>query len=164
MPGHGHDLLTGFPSRLRQFFPIEAPISMGVRVEGTFAWVGGPFGQVLAGAGAAALLAVAYAVITGRAPRCRLPVLSLALLPVLYALNPLADAPGQGRYALFAVPMAALLAGVGLERAAAVIQHHRGSRDPGWYGRPGSPSSARSARPACAPNQARRSSPSPRPT
>ena len=60
---------------------------MGARVEGTFAWVGGPFGQILAGAGAAALLAAAYAVITGRAPRCRLPVLSLALLPVLYALT-----------------------------------------------------------------------------
>ena len=125
VPGHGHDLLTGFPGRLRQFFPIEAPISMGVRVEGTFAWVGGPFGPILAGAGAAALLAVAYAVIAGRAPRCGLPVLSLALLPVLYALNPLADTPGQGRYALFAVPMAALLVGTGLERAAAFVQHHR---------------------------------------
>ena len=130
MPGHGDDLLTGFPGRLRQFFPIEAPISMGVRVEGTFAWVGGPFGQILAGAGAAALLAVGYAVITGRAPRCGLPVLSLALLPVLYALNSLADTPGQGRYALFAVPMAALLAGTGLERAAAIVQHHRGSPRP----------------------------------
>ena len=48
MPGHGHDMLTGFPGRLRQFFPIEAQISMGARVEGTFAWVGGPFGQILA--------------------------------------------------------------------------------------------------------------------
>ena len=130
MPGHGDDLLTGFPGRLRQFFPIEAPISMGVRVEGTFAWVGGPFGQILAGAGAAALLAVGYAVITGRAPRCGLPVLSLALLPVLYALNSLADTPGQGRYALFAVPMAALLAGTGLERAAAIVQHRLGSPRP----------------------------------
>jgi hypothetical protein len=91
-------------------------------VEGTFAWVGGPLGQILAGAGAAALLAAGYAVITGRAPRCGLPVLSLALLPVLYALIPLADAPGQGRYALFAVPMAALLVGIGLDRAAAFMQ------------------------------------------
>jgi hypothetical protein len=125
MPGHGDDLLTGFPGRLGQFFPIEAPVSMGVRVEGTFAWVGGPFGQILAAAGAAAFLAAAYAVITGRVPRCGLPVLCLALLPVLYALIPLADAPGQGRYALSAVPMAALLVGVGLERAAAAFERHR---------------------------------------
>jgi hypothetical protein len=130
MPGHGDDLLTGFAGRLRQFFPIEAPVSMGVRVEGTFAWVGGPFGPILAGVGAAALLAAGYAVITGRAPRCGLPVLSLALLPVLYALIPLADTPGQGRYALFAVPMAALLVGAGLERAATVVQRHRDSLRP----------------------------------
>ena len=49
------------------------------------------------------------AVLAGRAPRCTLPVLTIALLPVLYALNPLADNAGQGRYALFAVPLAALL-------------------------------------------------------
>jgi hypothetical protein len=122
MPGYGDDLLAGFPHRLGQFFPVEAPISVGVRVEGSLAWVGGYLGEGLAAAGAVAFLAVAYAVIIGRAPRCRLPVLSLALLPVLFGLNPLADQAGQGRYALFAVPMAALLIGAGLERGAAVIR------------------------------------------
>ena len=126
IPGRGSDLLSGIPDRLRQFFPVEAPIAMGVRVEGSLAWVGGYFGEILAGAGAVALLAVfisgAYAVITRRASRCALPVLTLVLLPVLYAFNPLADTIGQGRYALFAVPMAALLIGVGLEHAGALIR------------------------------------------
>jgi hypothetical protein len=117
MPGYRADLLTGIPSRFRQFFPIEAPIAMGVRLEGSLAWVGGYFGEILAWAGAAGLLVVAGAVLAGRASRCALPVLSLMLLPFLYALIPLADHAGQGRYAMFAVPMAALLIGVGLENA-----------------------------------------------
>jgi hypothetical protein len=121
LPGYRADLLTGIPGRLRQFFPIEAPVSMGLRVEDSYAWVGGYAGEALAAAGAAAFLAVAVAVIAGRAPRCTLPVLCLALLPFLYALNPLADHLGQGRYALFAVPMAALLIGIGLERVAAFM-------------------------------------------
>ncbi|MGH3272812.1 MAG: hypothetical protein ACRDNZ_00605, partial [Streptosporangiaceae bacterium] len=122
MPGYGDDLLSGFPGRLGQFFPIEAPVAMGVRADGSLAWFGGYLGEVLAAAGAVAFLATAGAVIAGRAPRCRLPVLSLALLPVLYALNPLAEQAGQGRYALFAVPMAALLIGTGLERAIALMR------------------------------------------
>jgi hypothetical protein len=123
-PGYRADLVTGFAGRLLRFFPTEAPISMGVRVEGSFAWAGGYLGEILAGTGAAAFLAVALAVIAGRAPRCTLPVLCLALLPFLYAFNPLADHAGQGRYTLFAVPMAALLIGIGLERAAALVRHH----------------------------------------
>jgi hypothetical protein len=122
MPGYRADLLTGIPGRLRQFFPIEGPIAMGLRAEGSFAWVGGRLGEILAGVGAAVLVVIVSAVITRRAPRCRLPVLTLVLLPVLYAVNPLADHPGQGRYALFAVPMAALLIGVGLERAGVLVQ------------------------------------------
>src|SRR5258708_3785756 len=122
MPGHRGDLLTGFPDRLRQFFAIEGPISLGVRVEGSLAWVDGHLGEILAGVGAAALLVTASVVIAGRAPRCRLPVLTLALLPFLYSLNPLANHVGQGRYALFGVPMAALLIGVGLERAGVLVQ------------------------------------------
>jgi hypothetical protein len=121
MPGYRADLISGFPARFRQFFPIEAPISMGVRVEGSFAWVGGHVGEVLAVGATAALFAAASAVIAGRARRCTLPVLTLALLPFLYAINPLADNVGQGRYAFFAVPMAALLIGVGLERAGALV-------------------------------------------
>ena len=122
MPGYRADLLSGFPGRFRQFFTIEGPISMGVRVEGSLNWVDGHLGEILAGAGAAAVLATASVVIAGRAPRCRLPILTLALLPVLYSLNPLADNVGQGRYASFAVPMAALLIGVGLERAGVLAQ------------------------------------------
>lgn len=120
MPGNHADLLSGIAGRLRQFFPIEAPIAMGVRVEGSFAWVGGYLGEVLAWAGAASLLVVAGAVLARRASRCALPVLTLVLLPLLYALIPLADHEGQGRYALFAVPMAALLIGVGIERAGSI--------------------------------------------
>lgn len=120
MPGYRADLLTGVPGRLREFFTTEGPIVMGVRVEGSFAWVGGRFGEILAVAGAAALLVTVSLVAAGRARRCRLPVVTLALLPLLYALNPLADRAGQGRYALFAVPMGALLAGVGVDRAAAL--------------------------------------------
>jgi hypothetical protein len=130
VPGYGDDLLAGIPGRLRQFFPVEAPVAMGVRVEGSFAWVGGYPGEALAGAAAAALLVTAGAVIARRAPRCTLPVLTIALLPVLYALNPLADRAGQGRYALFAVPMAALLIGTGLERAAALMLRRPGARGP----------------------------------
>jgi hypothetical protein len=95
---------------------------MGVRVEGSLAWVGGYLGQILAGVGAAALVVTASVVIAGRAPRCRLPVLTLALLPFLYSLIPLADHVGQGRYALFAVPMAALLIGIGLDRTGVLVQ------------------------------------------
>ncbi len=140
MPGDRADLLTGALARLRQFFPVEAPISMGVRVEGSFAWVGGHLGEVLACAGAAALLATAVAVAAGRAPRCTLPVLTLVLLPVLYAFIPLADHVGQGRYALFAVPMEALLIGVGIERGGVLLQ--RGITRTRAAG-PGSPAGAR---------------------
>jgi 4-amino-4-deoxy-L-arabinose transferase-like glycosyltransferase len=118
MPGERADLLSGALSRFRQFFRLEAPIAMGVRAEGSFAWVGGHFGEFLAWPGAAALLATAVAVLARRAPRCVLPVLTLVLLPFLYAFIELADNPGQGRYALFAVPMAALLLGAGTERIA----------------------------------------------
>ncbi|HUN31548.1 MAG TPA: hypothetical protein VMU95_05955 [Trebonia sp.] len=136
MPGYRADLLSGALGRLRQFFPVEAPIAMGTRVEGTLAWVGGSLGEVLALAGAAALLAVACAVLAGRAPRCVLPVLSLALLPILYALIPLADRVGQGRYALFAVPMAALLLGVAFEQAGQLTRRYAPVRRP-----PGQPPS-----------------------
>jgi hypothetical protein len=61
-------------------------------------------------------------VLAGRAPRCRLPVLTLALLPFLYAFIPLADHAGQGRYAFFGLPMAALLIGAGLDRAGALAR------------------------------------------
>ncbi|MCW2936919.1 MAG: hypothetical protein JWM19_7881 [Actinomycetia bacterium] len=132
MPSYQDDLLSGFPSRFGQFFTTEGPIVMGVREEGSLGWLGGPAGQVLAWLGVAALLVIAAAVVRNRAPRCRLPVLTIALLPILYALIPLADHTGQGRYALFAVPMGALLVGVVLDRAAnrspAANPGHAGTR------------------------------------
>ncbi|HUN35407.1 MAG TPA: hypothetical protein VMU95_25685, partial [Trebonia sp.] len=122
MPGYQADLVTGALGRLRQFFPVEAPIAMGVRVEGSLAWVGGSAGETLALAGAVGLLGVACAAVVGGAPRCVLPVLTLTLLPVLYAFIPLADHDGQGRYALFGVPMAALLLGVACERVGLITR------------------------------------------
>ncbi len=147
MPGYRADLLSGAPARFRQFFTTEAPIAMSVRVEGTFAWLGGHAGQVLAWAAAAALVATAWQVILGRAARCTLPVITLALLPFLYAFIPLADHAGQGRYALFAVPMAALLIGAGLERAGASLQ--RLTRDMAGRSRNAQPAGAQD--PAVAP-------------
>ena len=91
---------------------------MGVREEGSLAWLGGSAGEVLAWLFVSALVLTAVAVVRNRAPRCRLPVLAIAALPVLYALIPLADHTGQGRYAEFAIPMGALLIGVGLDSAA----------------------------------------------
>jgi len=114
----GGDLLSGFPARVAQFFTTEGPIVMGVREEGSLAWLGGPAGVVLAWLGVAALLVTAAVVVRNRAPRCRLPMLAIALLPILYGLIPLADHTGQGRYAEFAIPMGALLIGVGLDHAA----------------------------------------------
>jgi len=112
------DVLSGFGGRLAQFFTTEGPIALGTREEGSLAWLGGPVaGQGLTWIGAAALLAAGIAVLRRRAPRCQLPMLTIALLPVLYALNSLADHVGQGRYVMFALPMAALLIGVGVERA-----------------------------------------------
>jgi hypothetical protein len=131
VPGYRADLVSGFPDRLRQFFLTEAPVSMGVRVEGSFAWAGGHLGEILAWAGVCGLVVAAIAVIAGRASRCELPVLTLAVLPFLYAFNPLADHVGQGRYALFAVPMAALLIGAGLDHAGVLARRRtRGGEEP----------------------------------
>lgn len=117
VPGRG-DMLSGLGTRLAQFFTIEGPIALGAREEGSLAWLGGPVtGQALAWIGAAVLLAAGIAVLRRRAPRCQLPMLTIALLPVFYAMNSLADHVGQGRYVMFALPMVALLIGVGVERA-----------------------------------------------
>lgn len=154
MPGSGPGLIAGFPARFGQFFTIEAPIAMGVRVEGSLAWVGGYLGQILACAAAAALVVTAWTAASGRrtavsgrrtgasgrrtgvserrtagavnGARCELPLLALALLPFLYSVNSLANNLGQGRYALFAVPMGALLIGVGIERAGDLARRRTG--------------------------------------
>lgn len=116
-PGKKVSIFHGFDHRFVQFFTIEGPIAFGVRVEGTLRWVGGHVGEALGVIGAAALLAVALFVLMGRIARCRLPMLAIGLLPALYALNPIADHPGQGRYVLFVISMAALLIGIGIESA-----------------------------------------------
>ncbi len=117
LPGGGHSAWDGMAGRLAQFFRIEAPLAMSLRIQRSFQWVGGPLGMVLAWLAAAGALAVVVAVASGRAERCRLPVLTLALLPVLFALNPLASHVGQARYVLFGASMGALLVGVGIDNA-----------------------------------------------
>ena len=57
-------------------------------------------------------------VATGKAARCRLSLLTVVLLPLLYSLNPLADHVGQGRYVMFGAAVGALLVGIGLETLA----------------------------------------------
>jgi hypothetical protein len=122
-PGGNGGILNGLPTRLYQFFRLEGPVAVSLRTEGNFRWVEGAFGVVLWLAVLAALLGLAYLVLTGRAKRCRLPLLTVALLPVLFASNPLTGHAGQGRYVLFGLSMGALLVGVGVERAGDACAH-----------------------------------------
>jgi hypothetical protein len=117
VPGGSGGAFSGLPARVYQFFRLEGPISVSLRTEGNFRWIEGAFGVVMWLAVLAALLALAYLVLTGRARRCRLPLLTVALLPVLFAMNRLSQHAGQGRYVLFGLSMGALLVGVGVERA-----------------------------------------------
>jgi hypothetical protein len=123
LPGGNGDVLSGLPTRLYQFFRLEGPVAVSLRTEGNFRWVEGAFGVVLWLAVLAALLGLAYLVLTGRAKRCRLPLLTVALLPVLFASNPLSQHAGQGRYVLDGLSMGALLVGVGVERAGDALAH-----------------------------------------
>ncbi|HUC05979.1 MAG TPA: hypothetical protein VL961_11315, partial [Acidimicrobiales bacterium] len=86
--------------------------------KGSPAWIGGALGFGLYMAAVAAMALTLVWVLRGRAARCRLPVLTLALLPGLFALNHMANHPGQARYVLFGSTMASLLLGVGLDRLA----------------------------------------------
>lgn len=102
----------GFFSRFAQFFEYELPIATSLRVEGSLHWVLGDASIALE-----ALMVVAFGVLLARvarrrAPRYALPVLSLALLPVLYGANPYADHLGQGRYVMLGASMLPLLVGV----------------------------------------------------
>jgi hypothetical protein len=117
VPGGNRGIFVGVAGRFFSFFRLEAPIAVSLRTEGNFRWVAGAFGVVLLLAVYVGLLGLAYLVLTGRAKRCRLPLLTVALLPVLFAFNPLDDHPGQGRYVMFGLSMGALLVGVGIERA-----------------------------------------------
>ncbi|HYA68804.1 MAG TPA: glycosyltransferase family 39 protein [Acidimicrobiales bacterium] len=120
VPG-GTGLIAGMPHRLLQFFTIEVPIALGARIEGSLTWVGGPLGTAFACALLVAVVAVGVVVATGRAARCRLPLLTVVLLPLLYSLNQKADRIGQGRYVMFGTAVGVLLVGVGLDNLADLL-------------------------------------------
>ncbi|MDR3650117.1 MAG: glycosyltransferase family 39 protein [Acidimicrobiales bacterium] len=120
VPG-GTGLIAGVPHRLVQFFTTGVPIALGVRVEGSLTWVGGPFGVSFAWAAFVAVVALGVVVTTGRAARCRLPLLTVVLLPLLYSLNQDADVVGQGRYVMFGAAVGALLVGVGMDNVADLL-------------------------------------------
>jgi len=120
VPG-GTGLMAGVPHRLVQFFTIEGPIALGARLEGSLTWVGGPIGITCAWAAFVAVIALGVVVATGRAARCRLPLLTVVLLPLLYSLNQMADRVGQGRYVMFGAAVGALLVGVGLDDVAELL-------------------------------------------
>jgi hypothetical protein len=107
--------LARFGPRFVQFFQVELPVYLDLRVEGTLAWFNPAAGIALTVIALGGFGVLVVAVARGRARRCRLPVLTLLLLPILYALNCDADDVGQGRYVLVGMTMAALLVGVGLE-------------------------------------------------
>jgi len=117
VPG-GAGLIAGVPHRLTQFLTIEGPIALGARVEGSLAWVGGFFGVVVACALLVAVVGLGLVVATGRAVRCRLPLMTLGFLPLLYSCNQVADHVGQGRYVMFGAAVGVLLVGVGLDNLA----------------------------------------------
>lgn len=128
LPG-GSGALNGMSSRFVQFFTIELPITLSLRLESSLAWVGGAVGMALTVVIGLGLLAVCAAVVCGRARRCRLPVLTIVLLPVLYAANQQADTIGQGRYVFFGASMGMLLAGVLLDRLGTVMAGWRRLRN-----------------------------------
>jgi 4-amino-4-deoxy-L-arabinose transferase-like glycosyltransferase len=121
VPG-GTGLVAGTPHRLAQFFATEVPIALGARVEGSLTWVGGPIGIALTWAVLVGVVALGFVVATGRAARCRLPLFTVVLLPLLYSLNQDADVVGQGRYVMFGSAVGALLIGVGLDNLAARLR------------------------------------------
>jgi len=90
---------------------------MSLRVQRSFTWIGGWAGVLLAWAVAGAVGALVILVARGRARRCRLPLLTMLMLPVLFALNPMASYQGQARYVMSGSSMGALLVGVALERS-----------------------------------------------
>ena len=127
-PGQ-RSFVGAYAGRFLQFFWWEWPIALGGGAgEGFFAWVLGPLGALLVVAGTVAVVLVARAVLQGRAERCRLPVLTLALLPFVFASNSLANHVGQGRYVLFGATMGTLLVGVGLENLGREAARRRDAR------------------------------------
>jgi hypothetical protein len=115
LPQGDGSALARFGPRFVQFFQVELPIFLDLRVEGTLAWLNPVVGIALTAVVLAGFVVLVVLVARGGARRCRLPVLTLLLLPFLYALNCDANHAGQGRYVLLGMAMAALLVGVGIE-------------------------------------------------
>jgi hypothetical protein len=115
LPHGDGSAMARFGPRFVQFFQVELPIFLDLRVEGTLSWINPLVGIVTTVMVFGGFCALVVVVARGRARRCRLPVLTLLLLPLLYALNCDANYVGQGRYVLVGMSMAALLVGVGLE-------------------------------------------------
>jgi hypothetical protein len=123
LPGGNGGVFDVLPKNLKEFFRLEGPVALSLRTEGNFRWVEGALGIAVWVAVLVGLIWLAYVVLQGRAARCRLPLLTVALLPFLFALNPLSQHPGQGRYVLFGLSMGAVLVGVGIERAGLALAH-----------------------------------------
>lgn len=116
-PGGGH-AWDGFATRLGQFFTQEVPIAASLRVEGSLHWVLGPLGPALSICLGVGFVAVLVHVLRDRTGRCALPVLTLCLLPFLYAANTLASHVGQGRYVELGTTMGFVLLGVAVDNLA----------------------------------------------
>lgn len=116
VPGR-HHLFVGYVSRFLQFFRVEVPLALSLRLDGSLAWRLGWAGPALALGAELGFVAVLVAAVSKRSSRCVLPVLTLAVLPLLFAFNVLARHVGQSRYVEFGMTMGMLLVGVGLENA-----------------------------------------------
>ncbi len=125
LPGGDGSALARFAPRFVQFFQDELPIALDLRVEGTLSWLNPALGIALTVVALGGFGALVVVVARGGARRCRLPVLTLLLLPFLYAVNSDANHVGQGRYVLDGMTMAALLVGVGLNNGGRALARRR---------------------------------------
>jgi hypothetical protein len=102
---------TTFGQRLSDCFTLAVPRLLGLRDVRGSGWLLGPVGIA-----AFAALLVVFAVVVRRWPRrLELVLAVLVPFPLLYAF-PSSTAISHPRYALFAGPFVALLAGAGLQR------------------------------------------------
>jgi hypothetical protein len=121
LPGGDGSALARFGPRFVQFFQNELPLALDLRVEDSLSWLNPVLGVALTVIVLGGFGALVVVVARGEARRCRLPVLTLLLLPFLYAFNVGANTAGQGRYVLYGMTMAALLVGVGLENGGRLL-------------------------------------------
>jgi hypothetical protein len=124
LPHGDGSALARFGPRFVQFFQDELPIALDLRVEGSLSWINPIAGVLLTMVVLGGFGFLVVVVAKGEARRCRLPVLTLLLLPFLYALNCDANDVGQGRYVLYGMTMAALLIGVALENGGRALSRN----------------------------------------